>query len=154
MIQLNVNVAGGKRESVKLRRFTRGMTPNLIKGINRATAILEREIKLNLSKGGSAPRTKGATRTRNTGPNLRIQDGALRSSWRARPAKKVSGGVEGHVATPLDYSAIHEFGGQAGRGGSVTIPKRPYVQPAIDKKRDAMTKAVIRPVLQPLRRTA
>jgi len=29
--------------------------------------------------------------------------------------------------TPLAYAAIHQFGGKAGRGRKVTIPKRPYM---------------------------
>lgn len=32
------------------------------------------------------------------------------------------------VGTNLIYAAIHQFGGQAGRGGSVNIPARPYLQ--------------------------
>lgn len=151
MISMNVSLAGGKKESVKLRRFKAHMIPGTIRGIDRATSILEKQIKHNLSIGGRAPRRKGESRTRNTGVNLRIQDGTLRSSWRSRPAKRVSGGVEGHVASPVVYSAIHEFGGQAGRGGSVTIPARPYVQPAIDKRRDEMVRAITREITKPLR---
>ena len=30
----------------------------------------------------------------------------------------------------LPYAAIHEYGGQTGRGHAVTMPKRPYLMPA------------------------
>ena len=154
MISLNINVAGGKKTSVKLDRFGRQLTPNLKRGINRATAILEAEIKRQLSMGGTVDRRKGAKRVRNPGVHLRVQDGTLRSSWTMKPAKSVSGGVEGHVSSPVVYSAIHEFGGRAGRGGSVTIPKRPYVKPAIEKKREPMVHAVTSAILKPLRTVA
>lgn len=31
------------------------------------------------------------------------------------------------ITSSLVYSAIHQFGGQAGRGGATTIPARPYL---------------------------
>jgi len=37
----------------------------------------------------------------------------------------------GNAITP--YAAIHEFGGQAGRGGKVYIRPRPYLQPSIKR---------------------
>lgn len=150
VISLDVNIGGPTLQSMKLQRFIGALRPALVRGIDRATLILEREIKQQLSLGGRAPRRKGEARTKNTGDHLRIQDGNLRSSWTRRAAKEVPGGVEGHVATPVVYSAIHEFGGQAGRGGSVTIPKRPYVEPAIDAKRDDMQQAIVSEIMKPL----
>ncbi len=32
------------------------------------------------------------------------------------------------IGTNLDYAAIHQLGGQAGKNQSVTIPARPYLQ--------------------------
>lgn len=141
VISLDVDVSGALRGTNKLRRVISAIRPQLIRGVDKATLILEREIKHQLSLGGRAPRRKGEARTKNPGPHLRIQDGTLRSSWKHVKAKQVPGGVEGHVASPVVYSAIHEFGGTAGRG--VTIPKRPYVEPAIEAKRDEMQDAII-----------
>lgn len=39
------------------------------------------------------------------------------------------------VGTNVDYAAIHEFGGRAGRNHSVTIVSRPYMRPALEVQR-------------------
>lgn len=31
------------------------------------------------------------------------------------------------LGSPKDYAAIHQFGGETGRGGATTIPARPYL---------------------------
>ncbi len=144
MIALDVKIGGNKKGSVKLGRFSRQLKPNLKRGVDRATLILETEIKLNLGKGGSFRKLKGEPWVRNPGPNLRIGDGTLRSSWKRTPAKQVRGGVEGHVSTDLPDARIHEF-------GKDPIPKRPYVQPALDAKRDAMQTAIAKEITRPLR---
>lgn len=41
------------------------------------------------------------------------------------------------MGSSVPYAAIHEYGGQAGRGGSTTIPARPYLNPAL-KASDTM----------------
>ena len=89
MIALDVKIGGNKKGSVKLGRFSRQLKPNLKRGVDRATLILETEIKLNLGKGGSFRKLKGEQWVRNPGPNLRIGDGTLRSSWKHTPAKQV-----------------------------------------------------------------
>lgn len=33
----------------------------------------------------------------------------------------------------MPYAAIHEYGGNAGKGGKVKIPARPYMQPAVEE---------------------
>jgi phage gpG-like protein len=82
------------------------MTAALQRGINRATNRLNNEIKRQLSLAGGVSR-KGLNPTK----HLRVQSGALRSSWVAAPAQVVGGTVEGHVSTRTPYAAIHEFGG-------------------------------------------
>ena len=42
--------------------------------------------------------------------------------------------IEGIIGSKVKYAAIHEFGGKAGRGLSVTIRKRPYIHPAIKEE--------------------
>ena len=32
-----------------------------------------------------------------------------------------------HIGTNVVYSAIHQFGGKAGRGKKVSIPARPFI---------------------------
>lgn len=141
VISVDIDMAGALRGVGKLRRVIGAIRPQLIRGVDKATLILEREIKHQLSLGGRAPRKKGEARTKNPGVHLRVKDGTLRSSWKRVRAKQIPGGVEGHVASPVVYSAIHEFGGTAGRG--VTIPARPYVAPAIEAKSEEMRDAIV-----------
>ena len=42
-----------------------------------------------------------------------------------------SGDVNVTFGSSVPYAAIHEFGGQAGRGLAVTIPGRPYLGPTL-----------------------
>jgi phage gpG-like protein len=110
MIRIEIKLPTGIPK--KLKAMGEGVQNRVAVGVNRATTRLTNEIKLNLSKGGSAPR-KG----KNPGKHLRVQSGDLRSSWIARPATVVSGVVEGRVTTSTKYAAIHEYGG--------TIPMHP-----------------------------
>jgi phage gpG-like protein len=144
MIALDMKIGGGKKGSVKLGKMTSQMKTNLRRGVDRATLILEREIKLNLSKGGAFRRTKGQPWIPNPGQHLRVGDDRLRSSWRSSPAKVVSGGVEGHVSTDVPYARIHEH-------GQDPIPKREYVAPAIKDKSKAMRDAIVKEAMRPLR---
>lgn len=59
-----------------------------------------------------------------------LQDtGALRSSIRAH-----SGGDSVTIGSVLEYAAIHQFGGMAGRGKKVRIPARPFIPVDADGK--------------------
>jgi len=82
------------------------------------------------------------------GPKLRIITGRLARSIlgsRKTFAQSMGGAVESieEVRTPrvgvvelikgskVPYAAIHEYGGRAGRAGSVSIPRRSYLRPAL-----------------------
>lgn len=177
MVSLSLNVAGNKRGSVKLKRFDKQLVPNLIRGIDKSTALLEREIKKNLRKGGSAPRGKDAIPTKNTGKHLRYKSGNLAASWKMQAARRTATNVEGHVTSSSDYAAIHEFGGtipaktikprnakalrfyvkgepvfaKVVNRPAVTIPERPYVQPALDDNTAKIQTIIGREITKPLR---
>ena len=59
---------------------------------------------------------------------LTVRSGALRRSYTRRMIDKHIGGF----GSDLVYSAIHEFGGLAGRGRKTRIPARPTVQRTAD----------------------
>jgi len=146
VISLSVALQGNKTGSVKLAAFNAALVPNMIRGVNKATTRLEREIKKNLSKGGRFRVTEGQPWVPNPGPHLRIGNDTLRSSWRAHPAKRVGNDVEGRVTTWVPYAARHEFGDEA-----AGIRKRPYVRPAIKDKKDEMALDLGHEVVRPLR---
>lgn len=149
MMILSIGIGGGKTKSVKLTRFEAGMIPNLIRGVNKATVRLLRQIQLELQKGGTYK--VGDTWVRNPSVHLRKGSGDLQRSWKVKPAKRVSNDVEGHVASHMIYSLIHEVGGYAGPGHSVLLPARPSVAPALKAVGDDMTTDITSEVLRPLR---
>lgn len=165
MFNLEINV-GGKGESVKLAAFRAQMIPALVRGINRGAMILEREVKQQLSLGGSMPRTakgramalgfaKGSPLTPrwipNTGVHLRVMNGALRASWRMFGAKRIAGGVEGGLTTRSPYARIHEYGGNAGRNHATHLIPRPYLAPAVKIVGDRVVMAITAELVAPLR---
>lgn len=62
---------------------------------------------------------------------LGVVTGRLRSSIAAGEPEKDGDVYTEKVGTNVVYAAIHEFGGRAGRNGSVLIPSRPFLRPAI-----------------------
>jgi len=64
----------------------------------------------------------GAKRKLAGGMKILIRRGHLRNSITHRASRA---GVE--VGTAMPYGAIHQFGGQAGRGRKITIPARPFL---------------------------
>lgn len=152
MFSISIESLGGKTESLKLKRFTAEMIPNLKRGIDRATIMWTGEIKKQLSIGGTAAgRIAGLRQPINPTNHLRVVSGDLRSSWTAIPAKATTNNVEGRIRTTVPYARIHELGGVTGRGGSVTLIPRPYIGPALEKIRDDMRDAITKELLRPLR---
>jgi hypothetical protein len=165
MFSLQIDM-GGKKESVKLAAFRQEMIPALIRGINKGAAIMEREVKHQLSLGGTMPRGRanrarslGFSRTSrlvprwipNMGIHLRVMDGTLRASWRMFNAKRIPGGVEGGLTTRSPYARIHEYGGNAGRNHATHIIPRPYVKPAIKTVGDQVVTTIVAELVAPLK---
>ncbi len=57
-------------------------------------------------------------------PGILTMRGDLLNSVAAQPAGPNFVDI---IAGPTTYAAIHQYGGQAGRGGKVNIPARPYL---------------------------
>lgn len=73
-------------------------------------------------KGPEGEAWKPSRRAEAKGGQTLLDKGRLRSSivYEATPQRVV-------VGTNVVYAAIHQFGGQAGRGRKVSIPARPYL---------------------------
>lgn len=65
---------------------------------------------------------KPSQRALTEGGKTLVKDEFLRNSIVSR-----SGPNQVEVGTNIIYARIHQFGGQAGRGGSVTLPARPFL---------------------------
>lgn len=106
-----------------LRKTSLSFSEILMPVATRGSQRLKQEILLNLS-----------------GKVLNRRSGDLYRSVEAR-ARTVEGGVEieasaGGVLVP--YASIHEYGGNAGRGGRTPIKARPYMLPAVEREMDRM----------------
>ncbi len=89
------------------------------------STLIARAMRLSGGKGirnknGSVK--KGAQRVIASGKAL-LDTGVLRSSVQVQDLTKQSV----TIASRLKYSAIHQYGGQAGRGRRVAVPARPYL---------------------------
>jgi phage gpG-like protein len=68
--------------------------------------------------------------------------GDLTASMEVHPELGAEG-LEAELRSDLIYSAIHEFGGDAGRGHASHLPARPYLQPAADESHDLIAAAYL-----------
>ncbi len=108
---------------VKFTNFLKDTLPRAKKGLLRAGFVVEAQIKKNLS---------GRRTPSNPYPGIGLTQ-QLRDRVNTTPSDE---GMVVRVGPHVVYAAIHEFGGQTGRGGKTTIPKRPYVAPAWKQSRD------------------
>jgi len=126
-----------------LRKMPELIKPALFKGMNEAMILAERESKLNLS-----------------GRVLQRRSGRLRNSI-THQVKIEGDNVIGRIGTNVVYGRIHELGGEIrpktaralrfqipGVGWrmaqKVTIPKRPYLRPAIEENVSDITRILAR----------
>lgn len=108
-------------------------------GSTAAAEALQGVIQHKLTEKSHEPDTP--TPSRPGEPPARIT-GDLTSSVEVHPELGAEG-LEAEVRTDLIYSAIHEFGGNAGRGGSAHLPERPYFRPAVDESHDLIAAAYV-----------
>lgn len=119
MPELRLKILGNKELQARMKSMADKLIPALQRGMLKGIIDIQGEIGLNLS-----------------GKVLQVRTDYLRPSWlQSKPLfKRWSKYVKGVFGSNVAYAAIHEYGGQAGRGKKVTIPKRPYVAPALKKK--------------------
>lgn len=132
-----------------MQRLSR-RTGNLLPVMRRVTGIMMDEVEENFAQQGR-PRWKALAestieRREKLGywPGKILQmRGELVASIQERPTADSAS-----LTTNRRYAAIHQFGGQAGRGRKVTIPARPYlvISPAgISNIVDAIEKYLSQP---------
>lgn len=117
---VNVEVTGDRELRIYFDKISDEMKPALRRAAGLSLLLLKERVQRKLS-----------------GQVLHRQTGALVGSV---AIQKFSGGsIGGRVGPNKVYAAIHEFGGMAGRGHSVTIPPRPYMQPAFEENISRIT---------------
>ncbi len=110
MVQIKATVVGVAETNEQLKALKRKIPFKTIDGIRKATLLVERQIKENLTGGNP----------------LRVQGGILRASYSSR-VFNVASGVRGIVGSPVKYAAIHEHGGtiRPKRAKALTVPIAP-----------------------------
>lgn len=134
MLQVKVSV-NGKERVIKMLQDISGNMGNLTPAMRKIGDLVKNSSKGNF-KAQSAPdgtpwqalspvtiaaRRKG--KRKGASDQILLDTGVLRNSINVEnvTAKSVT------VASRLPYSAVHQFGGKAGRGKKVFIPARPYI---------------------------
>jgi len=135
---LKIQLVGGKEASAKLRSLPSKANDAKNRGLTKAALIVEGEAKRKVYAGRP--------------DHLIGRSGRLRSSITHRVSEDFA-----EVGTNVVYAKIHEYGGEIVaknapfltfkideswvRVKSVTIPKRPYLEPALEDKQPEVRKA-------------
>jgi phage virion morphogenesis protein len=122
-VTFNLDADMAKATLAALSAKMKNMTP-VMKTIGQ---VIRTSIQKNFEEGGRpqgwiklSPATVG--KKRKGAGKILVDSGRLKNSIKVQA---FSDRVE--VGTNVIYAAIHHFGGQAGRGGKVRIPARPYM---------------------------
>ena len=128
-------IQGLKKLQFRVRRAIKQNIRSGIKAIVKASALVETSAKKNMK--GSRTRAIRLGRRVTAKPGvLGIDGGTLRASI-TFIVKSSRGKVTSTIGPQrVPYGAIHEFGGQAGRGKLTTIPARPYLGPALEENEE------------------
>jgi phage gpG-like protein len=131
-------VAGGAIRIEGLAALTAAMA-STVRQVDAATRIataesahaLEREIKKTLT---TSSHRKGTPTPASPGDPPSLVTGTLRRSITIKgPTRVGSGRWMAEVGPTAVYGRIQELGGVTGRGGTSTLPARPYVKPAYER---------------------
>ena len=95
-----------------------------------ATTLVKEKAQANLAR---TSHSRGTPTPSAPGQPPAMITGALRDSFDMLGPTPAGAAAWRAVLGPTAvYARIQELGGQAGRGGSVTLPARPYLRPAYD----------------------
>jgi phage gpG-like protein len=78
---------------------------------------------------------------------LGVVTGRLRNSIKIS-VKQINDSLKGTIGTNVKYAPVHEFGGRTGRNKSVRMPKRPFLQPALEDILPSLEKAIEKEILK------
>lgn len=132
MLSLVMKVMGAGRLAASFNKAGKSTPDRMQKAVTRAGYLVQRAAKKNLTGGNP----------------LNVQTNRLRGSVQVKP--KGSGKrAEATVGTIVKYGALHEFGATItstwGRGHTprqITIPARPWLNPALESNRKKIVKII------------
>lgn len=136
MIQLKIKYKnkGHNQGSIRIRRFSKKLIPNIKRALVKVGSLLEAGIKRNLS---------GPSHTRHPG-NGNPYPGTLTGRLKGSVIFKMSdGGLTVTTGPDTVYAAVQEFGGG-------NIPARPYVEPVLQAEFGHIELIVFSAVMEPL----
>lgn len=167
MAEVTISFPGEKFESIKVKRFSDKLKPQMRKALKNAGVLMERELKIKLKPSntgliGKSPHTE-----------LRSRTGMLRSSIGHKMGTG-AGGDNVKIGPHLFYGAVHEFGGRipvtarmrkkslfqvapgqfrrfAKTTSHIRIPPRPWFSPTVKKERGKIVQTFRQAIYKPLR---
>jgi len=125
------------RGSEEWARASARLLEKLMRAAERATNegmnIIERAEKANLRR---FTHPLGTPTTSPPGEPPALVTGNLRRSWKTIPATRIGAyRVRARGGPTAVQSRIQELGGRTGRHHRTTLPRRPYLRPAVDSSR-------------------
>lgn len=133
-----ISMRGVKELAAKFGRMPAALDDAQKRGVTRATMIVWRDVR---SAENWASRDEAVKDP--PGPLRSIHGSAGLLGSIAQTVEKRGGDWTGVVGTKKVYGRIHEQGGEAGpRARRVQIPARPYLGPALERKRAEVLEAL------------
>jgi hypothetical protein len=125
-VDVSVNVQGADQLSAALDRMAMRVRSATRAGAKEGIRLVQRRAFVQLSRYSHPPNTP--TPSPPGEPPARIS-GHLRGGLSPTGPYPTGAGFAGKLGPTAVYARIQELGGQTGRGHSVTLPPRPYMQP-------------------------
>lgn len=122
--------------SVKVSRFTKGMSKNLRLGLTEAGAVVQKQWLRNIS---------GTGYTKNPGRSKPFPGHLTGQYARTLRVRIFSNGKAVHIGPNVNYAIYHET-------GTKHMPARPVVKPTMDKVGRQAFKVLNRRIIGPLRK--
>lgn len=132
MVEFRVELTGWTAAAARLRALAVALPAATKTATGLAAHAAEAAIKAQLTQNSHKRRTPTPSRP---GSPPSLVSGDLMRSIRVEPPTGVGGTYRSGVGPTMVYGRIHELGGAAGRGKTVTLPARPYVQPGVEAAR-------------------
>lgn len=89
--------------------------------------FLDGSLKAWKPRKGEKKRTKGTKKKDKEGRNILVSTGQLRSSIKKVVTSKKKIVIRSEMATPFNYSGVHNYGLRAGRGAGFKMPQRKFI---------------------------
>lgn len=118
-----------------LTRMVAEVEAGALEIVRRSQAEVEAEAKAAFTSAHS----RGTPTPSSPGTPPAVVTGTLRRSILSETPERIGFGYVGRVYPTTVYARVQELGGATGRNHAAVLPARPYLKPALDRKRDRLS---------------